>query len=166
MLSIVPNKFVRKYMMITEITFDEILPVWRDRLWPGRVSKIETNSAMRVLSKEYDGESMHTKPTFFAFMVDGVIAGVNSGHMCKGNSYRSRGLYVDPTFRRQGIGEKLLLATIQQGKDEGAFFVWSYPKLSSWKTYKRAGFNLASAWELSEMDTNAYCILLLDSDNH
>lgn len=152
--------------MITKITFDEILPIWRDYLWPGRISKIESNSAMRVLSKEYDGESMRTIPTFFAYMVDGKIAGVNSGHLCKGNSYRSRGLYVFPKFRGQNIGVDLLANTIQQGQTEGAYFVWSYPKQSSWKTYLRAGFALASDWEESEMDTNAYCMKLLDSNGH
>lgn len=144
---------------IKTVTFEEILPVWENHLWPGRTSPIKPISAMKFLG-DYDLSCKLSTPTFFAYIIYGAIAGVNSGHKCPGdNSFRSRGLYVFPGYRGHGIGRQLLLATIAQAKNENCDFVWSYPKKSSWTTYKSAGFTLASDWHLSELDTNAYCRL-------
>lgn len=143
--------------MITEIDFNSIYPVWKDFLWPTRTSKIETNSAMIYLGG-IDISNMSYCPTFFAYIVNNKIYGVNSGHKCKDQSYRSRGLYVFPEHRKNGIGSKLLLAVIAQAKKENCKFIWSYPKQSSWTSYQKVGFSLTSVWETSEMDINAYCM--------
>lgn len=142
--------------MITEISFFEIYGIWRYYLWSDRISTIETNSAMNFLGG-YDSANMSYTPHFFAYIVDSQIVGVNSGHHCSDNSYRSRGLYVLENYRRQGIGVKLLKHTIEQGRKEFCDYVWSYPKQSSWTAYKNAGFTLASDWHQSELDINAYC---------
>jgi hypothetical protein len=144
--------------MIKEITFDEILPIWRDYLWPNRISEITSNSAMCFL-EGYDLFNMQTPPTFLACVIDGEIAGVNSGHMCNGKNYRSRGLYVFDKYRGNELGTILLKATIKQAIIENASMCWSYPKDSSWKSYSRAGYRLASDFEISENGTNAYCII-------
>ena len=142
--------------MIKHITFEEILPVWKNFLWPNRVSAIESTSAMNFLGG-YDLINMSYAPTFFAYILDNKIVGVNSGHKCMDNSYRSRGLWVFPEYRGQRVGRKLLLATIERGIYENVDYVWSYPKFSSWNTYRAAGFTLASKWHQSELDLNAYC---------
>jgi len=142
--------------MITHISFEEILPIWRDFLWPNRTSSIDSHSAMDFKGG-YDLQNMVSTPTFFGYTIDNKIIGVNSGHMCRDNSYRSRGLWVFPKHRGNQIGKQILIATIQQGITEGADYVWSYPKDTSWKTYNSAGFELASDWEKSENGTNAYC---------
>ena len=99
-----------------------------------------------------------TIPTFFGYFIEDKLVGVNSGHKCSDNSYRSRGVYVFPEFRKREIGTKLLIATIDQGRSEGCSFVWSYPRRSSWNTYQSAGFRLAGDWEKSETsEANAYC---------
>ena len=106
----------------------------------------------------YDIKNMKTVPSFFAYIQDSKILGVNSGHKCFDNSYRSRGLFVFPEYRNKGIGVSLLKETILQGHKESASFVWSYPRKTSWSTYEHAGFYLASDWEVSETsDSNAYC---------
>ena len=102
---------------------------------------------------------MQTPPTFLACVIDGEIAGVNSGHMCNGKNYRSRGLYVFDKYRGNELGTILLKATIKQAIIENASMCWSYPKDSSWKSYSRAGYRLASDFEISENGTNAYCII-------
>jgi GNAT superfamily N-acetyltransferase len=108
----------------------------------------------------YDLVNMQSESTFFAYMIDNEIAGVNSGHLTMDNSYRSRGLFVFDTYRRKGIGTLLLKATIDQAKLEGAALCWSYPRKSSWKSYLNAGFELASDWGTSETsDANAYCVI-------
>lgn len=146
--------------MLQKITFNEILPIWRDYLWPDRISDITPTSAMSFMGG-YDLQNMSLNPTFFAYVSDGLIAGVNSGHMCKDNDYRSRGLYVFEKFRGKGIGTKLLQATIDQAMQEEATLCWSYPKDSSWKTYENAGFVLVSNFEPSENGNNAYCMIRL-----
>ena len=142
--------------MITTFSYDEIFLIWQKYLWPNRISTIEQHSAMLFLTghdlKNYDYE-----PTFFCFIKNDAIAGVNSGHKCCDGSYRSRGLYVFPEYRNQGIGTKLLIAASNQGSSEQCKFVWSYPRFESWKTYERAGFSLSSDWLESEMGINAFC---------
>ena len=145
--------------MITEISFVEIYDIWNQYLWPNRQSKIESNSAMVFLGG-YNIANMHFKPTFTAYKDNNKIVGVNSGHKCIDNSYRSRGLYVLPEYRKKGIGVALLRQTIKNARNENCEFVWSYPKQSSWNTYSIAGFNLAGDWHQSELDTNAYCKLV------
>jgi GNAT superfamily N-acetyltransferase len=142
--------------LIETITFEEILPIWRNHLWPDRTSTIESNSAM-CYKDGYDMFNMNTKPTFFAYKINNEIAGVNSGHMCKDNHYRSRGLFVFEKFRGMGIGTKLLIATIEQGRKENAHMCWSYPRDTSWKTYSSAGFLLDGEFSISETGNNAYC---------
>lgn len=146
--------------MIREISFDEVLPIWRDYLWPDRTSEITATSAMHYLGG-YDLVNMSYPPTFFAYIINGEIAGVNSGHMCMNGRYRSRGLYVFERFRGKNIGTELLIATIDQARLEGANLCWSYPKDTSWKTYAKAGFKLDSEFEDSENGKNAFCSIIL-----
>jgi GNAT superfamily N-acetyltransferase len=146
--------------VVTKISYDEIFTIWRNNLWPNRTSPIESHSSMTFLGG-YDIKNKQYPATFFGYKDGDKIVAVNSGHRCHDNSYRSRGLYVMPEYRGQGLGCKLLLATINQGYEEGCDFVWSYPKKISWRTYAAAGFELASDWHESELDINAYCKKLL-----
>jgi len=146
--------------MIVEITWQKIYSIWINHLWTTRLSSVEPTSAMCFLNG-YDIVNMQSIPTFFGYVIDDFIAGVNSGHACpKQNNYRSRGLWVDPNYRGRGIGQQLLLTTIEQGHKEGYKNVWSYPRQTSWPTYSAVGFTLASDWQASETsESNAYCIL-------
>lgn len=143
--------------MLHHINFETIYPIWKNKLWPDRISDITGTSAMKYLGN-YDNKNMEYSPTFLAYFLNNQIVGVNSGHQCMDNGYRSRGLYVFPEYRGQGIGIELLKATIKKGKELGCNYVWSYPKDSSWSTYHKAGFSLSSDWEKSETGINAYCI--------
>lgn len=147
--------------MITTITWEEILTIWQTKLWPNRQSAIEPSSAMCFLSG-YDMANMQTTPVFIGYKFCNTIIGVNSGHMCADNSFRSRGLYLEKQWRGLGIGIEILKATIQVAKDNKAKFIWSLPRLDSWKTYKSVGFKLASSWNRTETsDNNAYCYKIL-----
>jgi GNAT superfamily N-acetyltransferase len=144
---------------IEKISFRQTYPIWDKYLWPDRVSEITPTSAMSFMGG-YDLQNM-TSPTFFAYMIDSEIAGVNSGHRTMNDGYRSRGLYVLEKFRGKGIGTALLKATIEQAVKEEASLCWSYPKDTSWNTYAKAGFTLVSDWESAENGTNAYCMIRL-----
>lgn len=143
--------------MIQKITWEEIYEVWSKELWPTRTSKIESTSAMNFLSG-YNMDNMKNTPTLFGYVFGGKVVGVNSGHRCADGSYRSRGLYVKPQFRGLGLGVALLKATLKQATLEESKFIWSLPRMDSWKTYNSVGFKLASSWHLTETsDNNAYC---------
>lgn len=136
--------------MIEEISWPEIEKIWKKKLWPNRITPIEPTSAMCFLG-DYDMNNMIVTPTFFGYFVKGKLVGVNSGHQCpKSNSYRSRGLWVDPKHRGKGIGKILLNVTIAEGFNSGHNMIWSYPRKSSWSTYKSVGFKLESKWKKSE----------------
>lgn len=105
----------------------------------------------------YDMENMKTNPTFFAFTINNDIAGVNSGHLCADNSYRSRGLFVFPKYRKLGIGGALLNAAIDEAITQKVDYIWSFPRKESWPTYERVGFKLSTEWEIGESGMNAYC---------
>jgi GNAT superfamily N-acetyltransferase len=146
--------------MLELITWEDILLIWKNELWPDRISPIEATSAMCYLN-DYDMDNMLTTPSFFGYIVDNKIVGVNSGHSCpKSKSYRSRGLWVHPDHRGRGIGQQLLKATIAKGFDEGNTMVWSYPRKTSWNTYAAVGFSLDTEWKKSETsEQNAFCSL-------
>lgn len=142
--------------MIKNISYEQIFEIWSYHLWANRKSPIEPVSAM-IYKSGYDLKNFNFSPNFFAYFVDDKVAGVNSGHRCFDNSYRSRGLFVFPEYRKQGIGIKLLEATIEQGTKEHCEFVWSYPRFNSWTTYEKAGFVLTSEWSEGETGINAFC---------
>lgn len=139
------------------ISWPDIQQIWRNHLWPGRVSDITANSAMVFLGG-YNSKNMEYPASFWAYVLDDKIVAVNAGHMCADNSYRSRGLWVDTEHRGQGLGQGLLTATISQARQQQASFCWSLPRKTSWSTYQAAGFQLASEWFSTETSNqNAYC---------
>ena len=149
-------------MKILQIDFDTILSIWKEQLWPNRTSPIESHSAMRYLSKEYDIENFALPSQYLGCYIDNMLIGVNSCHLCIDGSARSRGLWVSPDHRRKGIGQKLLNATVNFAKSQNSILVWSYSRKTSWPTYNSVGFELSSDWEKSETsEANAYCYIKL-----
>lgn len=147
--------------MIKEISWEEIEYIWKNYLWPNRTSPIEPNSAMNFLSG-YSNHNMTTIPNFLGYYENNELVGVNSGHLCSDNSFRSRGLYVKEKYRGKSIGIQLLLKTIEIAKLYDSNLIWSFPRKTSWRTYQNAGFKLASDWTSSETsNNNAYCVLQL-----
>ena len=142
--------------MIINITFLEIKSIWENELWPGR-KDIEPVSAMLYL----DGYSMKNfeLPAFYFGIYDSTkLIGVNSGHLCDDGSFRSRGLWVDPNHRKNGLGVKLLQKTIDAGRRLNAPFCRSLPRKTSWPVYQKSGFVLTSDWiKTDTSDANAYC---------
>jgi GNAT superfamily N-acetyltransferase len=152
--------------MIREISWEEIREIWANYLWPDRTSPIQTHSAMSFLGG-HDMRNKSTVPLFLGYFDGTDIVGVNSGHGCVeigeyGINYRSRGLFVHVQYRGKGIGTELLRATAIRAREQQYKIIWSYPKKSSWHTYNKAGFELASAWHPSETGTNAYAYSKLE----
>jgi len=100
-------------MIINKITFDDILPIWKDKLWPGRESEIKPTNGIKFMGG-FDKEIENNTPTFFGAFINDELVGVNSGFGTGIYSYRSRGLYVEPEHRKQKIAQSLLLAVKDQ----------------------------------------------------
>lgn len=152
------------------IPFDKILPIWKEKLWPNRLSPIETHSAM---TWPYDGNPLthdmdifNYNPTFFGVYNDDKLIGVNSGHRTRKNSYRSRGIWVDPEYRSQGIAQKLFEMTEHQARQEGCDMIWSIPRKSALSAYTNFGFETVGKFfdEGMEFGPNIYVIKILNSN--
>ena len=77
---------------------------------------------------------------YWGFYNNDQLCGVNSGHATTDTEYRSRGLWVDPMWRSEGVGTALLSKTIEHAKLEGYVMCWSLPRVSALSVYKRSGF--------------------------
>ena len=137
-------------MEVIMSTFEDIYPVWNEKLWPGRISKIEPMSnlywrAPRDIIKDNTIFDKYT-PTFFLIKEDGLIVGVNSGFRTDERIYRSRGLWVRNEYRNRGIGKTLLMQAIIQGKSEECHWIWSMPRKEALPAYQAIGFKKRGKW--------------------
>lgn len=152
------NKSRDRIMDIREISFQQIREVWSNKLWPGR-ELIEPVSAM-VYLQGYSMEHFNLPVIYYGIFEDNLLVGVNSGHLCSDNSFRSRGLWVDPTCRGKGYGIALLKRTVNYGRVLRCDFCWSLPRQTSWTTYEKVGFSRTTEWMSTDTSSaNAYCRL-------
>ncbi len=131
-------------LLFKKIQFSEILPVWKNNLWPQRESLIETHSAM-TWPFQGDPEPIDMKifefnPVFWGAYLDNKLVGVNSGHKTSHTQYRSRGIWVDINHRRQGIAQTLFTLTQHQAQIEKCDMMWSMPRISALGVYLTHGF--------------------------
>ena len=147
---------------IRQIDADTILYVWKNRLWPNRISAIESHSAMMITPGTYDMGNFLLPVWCYGYYLNEELIGVNSGHLCTDGLLRIRGFWVEEEHRRRGIGKKLLLKTIEAGRINKATGVWAFPRKTSWPIFESIGFKQTSDWLKSETnDANTYCHLLL-----
>ena len=149
-------------MQIKEIGIDTILHIWKSKLWTGRVSPIESHSAMMITPGKYDINNFSLPLWCYGCYIDDKLVGVNSGHLCTDGLLRIRGFWVDENYRKRGIGTSLLVRTIEDAKENKINGIWAYPRKTSWPIFESLGFIQISNWEESEMsDANTYCLLSL-----
>jgi GNAT superfamily N-acetyltransferase len=155
-------------MQTQQITFEQILPIWRDKLWPNRVSAIETHSAMTWPSSHpkqpYDMNVFNYPVYFFGIYDQDKLIAVNSGHLTTDTEFRSRGLWVDPLYRGQKLAQRILTSTINQAVASGADMIWSIPRLTALRAYERVGFKTVGdvVDQGVEFGPNIYCYLALN----
>lgn len=152
--------------------FEDVLPVWRNELWPNRQSPIESHSAMKWLGG-IDTSLMQSKASFWRFGAISPMA-VLSGHFggiidasCVGlstneKSYRTRGLWVPEEMRRHGVARKLMDAAFAQARIDKCLVVWTFPRISSLPFYKSMGFiQVGEKTADGEFGPNCYAIVKL-----
>jgi GNAT superfamily N-acetyltransferase len=154
---------VNKYSLI-QITFEEILPYWRDRLWPNRVSPIEPASSMLYLGGYDITIKYFYDPIFFAVKDNNQIVGVNSGHQTGDYHYRSRGIWTTPEAQKNGVGRMLIDAVEIEAKLAKCNKLWSIPRQSAMPFYLKCGFTQTSDFfdEIYEFGPNAYACKEID----
>ncbi len=150
-------------MNARKISFDQILPVWQNELWPDRQSAIETHSAMTWPyswpEKEIDMEIFNYDATFFGVFSKQKLIGVNSGHKSSEVEYRSRGIWVDPAFRKTGVAQLLFDMTADQALNEGCEMIWSIPRKTALKAYTKFGFmTVGDYFNTETSDANIYVL--------
>lgn len=148
-------------MKIKNLSWDEIYPVWRDHLWPGRVSSIEPTSAIKYLGG-YDMDNMIHRPVFYGIEEDEKLVGVNSVTECSDGSYRSRGLWVDPNYRNKGYAKLLLEYGISIAGHNHVSYIWSMPRHSALPAYLSAGFQQTSEWFDKDVEFGPNCFVRKD----
>lgn len=129
--------------------YEDVLPFWKTQLWPGRESPITPASAI----DSQGGLTLRIeslRPVFFRATAAGKSVGVNSGFQTSPTEFRSRGIWVDPRFRRQNIGKSLLAAVEDQARKAGCRSLWSMPRQSALDFYLRFGFEVAGKTEKYE----------------
>jgi len=150
-------------VIIKKITYDEILPIWKNYLWKGRISTIKPTSGLK-LNEGYDKQIEEYTPTFFGAFIGDECIGVNSGHATSESDYRSRGIYVFPKHRRKGIAQQLFKAVENQCRLENIYILWSMPRESALLAYKKYGFIVISEmFNDMEFGPNCFVMKLLES---
>jgi GNAT superfamily N-acetyltransferase len=142
--------------LIKQISFTEVCELWK-QLWPNR--EIDTHSTMRYNDDPYPAIREMYEVTYFGYFDKNKLLGVNSGHATSRFHYRSRGLFVLPEYRKNGIGIELLKATIDKSKEENTKICWSIPRKQSINTYTTAGFIKDSHWFSTETNEEN-CIVI------
>jgi GNAT superfamily N-acetyltransferase len=129
-------------IVIKDIDFQTILPIWKNKLWPERNSVIEPISAINI-SGEIDGSIIEINPTphFFSFQINGEICAVTSVHQTNSNEYRLRGTWVDETYRGCGHGKKLIKYVLDLYLQSGGT-VWTMSREDSVRFYEKMNFQL------------------------
>tara|TARA_B100000900_G_C20558820_1_gene707967 strand:+ start:1019 stop:1480 length:462 start_codon:yes stop_codon:yes gene_type:complete len=144
-----------------KITFEDILPIWENELWPGRESAIESHSAMTWPfdgdPNEIDMDIFKNNASFWGIRINKKLVGVNSGHKTSDMHYRSRGIWVHPDFRGQGLPKTLFTMLEAQAKSEGCEMIWSIPRKTALSSYTRFGFETVGDFIITETsDANIY----------
>ncbi|MBC7466591.1 MAG: GNAT family N-acetyltransferase [Bdellovibrio sp.] len=113
-------------LVIKQITFDQILPIWAQYLWPERRSIIEPVSAIDIDSNIDMGIfNFADNAHYFAAFNNDQIIGVISGHLTKPNQCRLRGLFVMPEYRGQSVSRRLIETELNHATELGCTQIWA-----------------------------------------
>ena len=153
-------------MKTERLNFKTVESIWSTKLWPNRTSAIETHSAMtwpfEGNPESIDMNIFNYPATFWGVYLDDKLVGVNSGHKTTDEQYRSRGIWVDPEYRKRGVAQMLFLLTAHQAKIEGCELLWSIPRKTALPAYTKFGFETVGDYIITETsDANIYVKLAL-----
>lgn len=102
----------------------------------------------------YDSEA-----SFFSFLQGDQVAGVVSGFKTSNKEYRSRGLFVFPNARREGIATTLLREIEKQAMKEGCDTLWTMPRKTAIDFYTSFGFERVGDWFDEDVEFGPNCFV-------
>ena len=148
-------------MKAERLNFKTIESIWSTKLWPSRTSAIESHSAMTWPFEgnpdSIDMDIFNYPATFWGVYLDNKLVGVNSGHKTTDEQYRSRGIWVNPEYRKRGVAQMLFLMTAHQAKIEGCEMLWSIPRKTALPAYTKYGFQTVGDYIVTETsEANIY----------
>lgn len=128
-----------------ESTFEQIQPIWREKLWPERESAIEPASAIAP-NGCIDSAWLQAHALFWHVPsaagetdeTDEITAVISL--LVKDDSARVRGLWVHPALRGQGIARKLIQHALLEARKLGARQAWTMARHSAIGFYSSVGF--------------------------
>jgi GNAT superfamily N-acetyltransferase len=148
-------------MRIIEIVFDEILPFWK-KLWP-HMNYITPISPISYKFK-IDHKLKNNDVIFLAAIMDRKIVGVNSISQTNKFLWRTRGIWVDPSYRNQKVGSKLLKESEKIALNMKAIYMWSMPRKDAFDFYIKNGFEQRSKW-FNEYEFGPHCYIMKELKN-
>jgi GNAT superfamily N-acetyltransferase len=147
------------------VEFNTILPFWKEKLWPNRKDAIRPMNDIAYLGGHDPEIYKKFEPTFFVvYNLVNEIIGVNSGHRSTVDMYRSRGLWVDPQYRRKGISGILFCELHGQAMKENCKAIWSIPRKESLPAYEKYGFIKTSDFFDKGMEFGPNCYVYKEID--
>jgi|TARA_B110000211_G_scaffold42834_1_gene44662 N-acetylglutamate synthase-like GNAT family acetyltransferase len=147
--------------MIRLSNFEEVHKIWTSHLWPQR-ENVAHMTSMTYLGGHDTEIYAKYKPTFFVYEIKGEIVGVNSCCKSATTQMRSRGLWVNTRYRRQGITYKLFNALFEEANIQECELVWSLPRKTAIKAYLANGFEKTSDWIKTDTSSaNCYAVKML-----
>lgn len=148
-------------IQIRQIDFLQAKPLW-ERLWPNRRSALRATSSMLYLGG-FDVSLHDSSPAYFfgAFHGEQLI-GVVSGHATGKSHFRSRGLFVESAYQRQGVARRLMQALKAHASQLGFELLWTSPRQSAWAFYEAFGFERCSGWIEENFEFGPNCYAKMD----
>ena len=149
---------------VKRISWEEIKLIWETQLWPNKTGGIKPYNkwTWRHPSRHFGFDyNMEISPVFFGIFKNNKLVSVNSCYMSndwKDSIYfRSRGLWTDPEYRKQGLASLILLETINYAKDNHGTWIWTVPRKTSLVAYESVGLEQWSAW-MDDLEFGPNCI--------
>ena len=96
----------------------------------------------------------------FPLIENDEIIGVNSGFRTSDDIYRSRGLYLIPEKRGEGLSNMLLKLTIQTAKQQECKIIWTMPRKDALFAYESVGFRKIGGWIDKTVEFGPNCIAI------
>ena len=125
--------------MIRNSSFSECLPKL-NILWPKRnIAPIDNHAGLI----EFSGDEIYkTAPKYYVYELNNSIVGTTHAYWIGIDKLRLRGTWVDPSFRKRGIGRQLINQIITDFSD--ATEIITFPREGTEKFYQSLGFEILS----------------------
>jgi len=163
---------------VHDISFEEILPIWKKYLWPNK-NNIKPINTWKKNPKGYpynhglhkpwsfnklitDKSIESQTPYFFGIYEKDILVAVNSGYKTDDEHFRSRGLYVLPEYRNRGYGKTLLNHVIHIAYASGSDICWTVPRKDALPCYESCGFEMKGTWFHTDFSVSCYAELDLN----